>query len=205
MKFQKAFAAILALVFCVSLAGCNWWGNDDDKKTPEPTPTGYEVSLYKDGKVESVQAESYRVEGTQLSYQVKDAAEAQADAPWAVKHNAWKSQASEKRYQATLYDGKTPLASWSVRTFTTDAPSVLLFPADGSQVLRVAGNLVIKSLSAGSAKSASARINLLGQDGTVFSVEVSSYTVIGDHVQAEAADGSGSLFIWGKVQVESLK
>lgn len=205
MNLKTAISGLMVALFCVCLAGCNWWGNDDDKNKPTPAPaSGYEVTVYSNGQSQTVTAESYSVDGVKLSYKLKDGASSEANGTWLVKHNAWKSAASEKRYQATLYDGKTAVGSWGVRTFSTDQPSVLLFPADGSEVLRACGNLVIKTLEGSKSAPATARISLSGGDGASFSVEVSSYTQIGEHVQAEAADGSGTYFIWGKVKVESL-
>lgn len=208
MKFKTAIFGLLAAVLCFSLSGCKW-GKDDDKK-PAPAGTGYELSVYQDGKLsQKVEADQYTTDGDQVSYHLKSVDRSGKDTgtvngTWVVKHNSWKPVASDKRYTATLYSGKTAVGSWGVHTFTTDSRSTLLFPADGSEVLRVCGNLVVQESKSGAAGRAVARVTVYSGDQKVYTVELSSYQVIGQHLEGTPADGSGYTLIWGNYKVEEL-
>ena len=209
MKFKTAIFGLVAAL-CVTLGGCKW-GNDDDKKPTPPAATGYELSVYQDGKLsQKVQADQYSTDGDAVSYHLKSRDSAgkdsgQVSGTWVVKHNSWKPVPSDKRYTATLYSGKTAVGSWGVHTFTTDARSALLFPADGSEVLRACGNLVVQETKGGAAGKAVARVTVYDGDQKVYTVELSSYQVIGQHVEGIPADGSGYTLIWGNYKVEELK
>lgn len=207
MNLKTAFFGLLAAALCFTLSGCKW---EDDNKTPAPAPSGYEITVYNEGVAQKVDAESYSVEGDVISYQkkLKDNAGSEsgsAKGAWVVKHNAWKSAPSEKRYNVTLYNGGKAVGSWAVRSFvSTDSQSVFLFPADGSEVLRVSGEVVVRSLKSGSVATAKSRVTVYNGDSVVYKAELSSHAVFGQHLEAEAADGSGTVFIWGRYKVENL-
>lgn len=210
MKFKTAILGICAMMLCFTLGGCKWWGNDDDTK--KPAATGYEITVYQDGKAaQKVDAVSYAAENDTVSY-VQSAKDrdgknltGSANGTWSVKHNAWKATASDKRYQATLYSGKVAVGSWTVRSFSTDSQSVLLYPSDGTEVMRVCGNVVIRELKSGEKAPATSRVSVSTGNDQVVTLELSSYQVIGKHLQGTAADGSGDVFIWGNFKVENLK
>ncbi|MBX9690227.1 MAG: hypothetical protein K2X27_26175, partial [Candidatus Obscuribacterales bacterium] len=194
MKFKSAFFGIFAAALALTLGGCNW---DDPKPAPStPDASGYEITVLNDSKV-VVDADSYTyTDPDKVDYHLtkKDASgneSGSATGTWTVKHRAWKSQATEKRYEATLYNGKEAVGSWQVRTFQEDGHSVLLFPADGGEVMRVSGTIVVKELKAVTVAPATGRVTL--SNGA--KVELSNYSVIGSHLEGQAADGSGYVFI----------
>lgn len=211
---KKAFLGFFAAALCVTMVGCNPWGNDDDKTTPKnPTPvaTGYEITVYQDGAVASkADAESYTLDNDAIDFQLKAKDKAtppqtgKAKGTWVVKHRSWKSSTTEQRYEVTLYSGTKAVGTWKVHGFTTDAQSVLLFPADGSEVLRVCGNVVVKTLKGGKAGTASNRVTVYNGDSVVYKLDLRSYLEVGRHVQGDAADGSGTVWIWGNYKLENL-
>ena len=210
MKLKSVIFGFCAALLCLGLSGCKW-GNDDDKKTePGPAPSGYEITVYNDGVAKKAEADSYTADDDVLSYHLKTKDSTgndngKAQGAWVVKHNAWKAAASEKRYQVTLYNGKKAVGTWTVRSFSTDSRSVLLFPSDGSEVLRVSGDVVITALAGGSKAEATSVVTVYNGESPVYKVPVSSYIVIGHYLQGEAADGSGAVFIWGNYKVENTK
>lgn len=209
MKLKSLIAGFLVAALCFSLGGCKWWGSDDEKKNDGGT--GYEVTVYEDGKAaQKFDADSYSTKDDAIEFHLKSKDKAgnetrHAQGTWVVKHREWKPAASEKRYQVSLYNGKEVVGNWAVRGFSTDSKSVLLFPADGSEVVRACGTIVVKELKGGESGKAAARVTVTGSGGDLVTLELSHYRVIGHHLEGQPADGSGYIFIWGKVKVEELK
>lgn len=206
MNLNRVMSALVAAVLCVTLSGCDWWGKDDTKKNPPKAATGYEITVYQDGVAQpTVTADSYSAaaDSDSITYQVKGkekgapAQTGNAHGTWVVKHKSWKPVASEKRYEVTLYSGSKVVGTWQVRNFSTDSQSVLLFPADGSEVIRVCGNVVVRSLKGGKVEKGTSKVTLYEGDTAVYQLELSSSIPVGKHLQGEAADGSGSVWIWG--------
>lgn len=210
MNLRNLFLGMLACVLCFSLSGCKWTDDDDTGKTT-PQASGYEITVYHDGVADPVvEAESYKVSDDKLEFElkVKDKSKgsqtAHASGTWVVKHRAWKAAASTKRYQVTLYSGDKVVGRWDAHGISTDSRSILVFPADGSEVLRVCGNVVVRGVSGGTKEAAKSRVALYDGEKSVYQIELSSYLEIGEHLQGEAADGSGTVFIWGNYKVENL-
>lgn len=203
---KKVFSGFVAALLCVSLSGCNWWGEDDKPTPPAPTPaaSGYEITVFDNGNAQpTVTAESYSADSDALSYQVKAKDKnspnqtGSAKGTWVVKHKSWKAAAQEKRYQVTLYSGSKAVGTWTVHGFSTDSQSVLLFPSEGGEVLRVCGNVVVKSLKSGTAAKATSKVSLYNGDSVVYELELGSSLPVGKHLEGLPADGSGRVWIWG--------
>ena len=206
-QIKKVLLGLLGAVLVVtmlSMSGCNpWGGNDDDTKNPpKPAPiaTGYEITVYNGATASKVEAESYTLDSDAISYQLKGdkTSPAQtAKGAWVVKHRSWKAAAGEQRYEVTLFSGGKAVGSWKVHGFSTDSQSVLLIPADGSEVLRVCGDVVVKTIKPGKAEKATSKVTVYNGDSAVYQLELASSIVVGKHLQGEAADGSGTVWIWG--------
>ncbi|MBX9724032.1 MAG: hypothetical protein K2X81_21680 [Candidatus Obscuribacterales bacterium] len=207
-NFKTAVFGIICAVLMLSLGGCKW-GKDDDSKKPTPA-TGYEITSYVEGKaVRNVTAENYTANANSVDYHLakkdKDGSDTGSfQGTWVVKHNSWKPVKGDGRYQATLYSGKVAIGTWTVHNFSTDTQSVLLFPADGSEVLRVSGTVVITEVKAGRSDAATARVTASSGDNVVYSKDVSWTKVLGFHLEAQPSDGSGYVYIWGNFKSEKL-
>lgn len=204
MNLKRVMSVLVAAVLCVSLGGCNWWGKDDTKKTTPQAAAGYEITVYQNGVAQpTVTADSYSADSDAITYQVKGKDKStppqagNARGTWMVKHKSWKPVPQEKRFEVTLYSGNKVVGTWQVHNFSTDSQSVLLFPADGSEVIRVCGNVVVRSLKAGKVEKGTSKVTVYEGDTAVYQLELSSSIPVGKHLQGEAADGSGSVWIWG--------
>lgn len=193
----------LMSVSALLLGGCGGGGGDGS------SGTGYEITTWDNGKsTGTASADTYAVEGDSINYHVqgKPADEnGSARGTWVVKHRGWKSAKSTQKYKATLYSGNQVVGTWLVRDFSTGDRSVLLYPADGSEVLRVCGNLVVQEINNGTAGDANHRVSVTDGTNTVYTKELSWYNRIGNYVQGQPADGSGMIYIWGNVKLEDLK
>lgn len=172
---------------------------------------GYEITVWKDGKVERVvNADSYSAKGDTIAYHLaKPDAEGkttgQASGTWVVKHHDWKPEAAEQKFKATLFSGDQVVGTWYIREFVTGERSVILFPADGSEALRVCGNLVIEELASQSAGEATQRVTLTSGGKSVYTRELIGTTIVGHYVTGHPADGSGAVYIWGDYKIEEVK
>lgn len=172
---------------------------------------GYEVTDWNDGKVERVvDADSYSARGDTISYHLRkpDAAgnsDGQATGTWVVKHRDWKPQPAEQKFKATLYSGDQVVGTWYIREFVTGEQSVVLFLSDGSEVLRVCGNLVIEELASQTSGPAQQRVTLTSGGKPVYTRELIGVNVVGHYVTGQPADGSGVIYIWGDYKVEEIK
>ncbi len=208
MKFKTALLSLLCCALMLTVGGCRWGHDDGDNSKPA---TGFEVTSYVDGKVaQKATADSYTTSGDGVDFHLATKDKTGSDkghfqGTWVVKHNAWKPAVSDKLYSATLYSGKTAVATWTVHGFSTDAETVLLFPADGSEVLRVSGTVVVTELKAGSSDVATARVTVQSGDDLVYSKDFAWCKVLGFHLEGQPADGSGYVYIWGKYKTENLK
>lgn len=182
------------------------FGNHDNH-----APNGYEITVWQDGAIaETVESDSYNTTGDTIDYhrQKPDAngkTSGQAKGTWVVKHKDWKPEPGDQKYKATLYSGTKVVGTWYVREFVTGERSVVLFLADGSEVLRVCGNLVIEELDARSPEDKTHSVTLSSGGQPVYTRELSWVNVVGYYVTGQPADGSGVIFIWGDYKVEEIK
>lgn len=193
----------LMAVGLLAMAGCGGGGDDSS------TGTGYEITSFDNGKATGTwNTDTYAVEGDSISFhpQGKPADETvTARGTWVVKHRSWKSAKSLVKYKATLYSGNQAVGTWELRDFSTGERSVLLYPANGGEVLRVCGNLVIQETVNGTAGDANHRVTVKDAAGaTVYTKDLTWYNKIGNYVQAQPADGSGMIYIWGNFKIEEI-
>ncbi|MBX9571108.1 MAG: hypothetical protein K2X77_19585 [Candidatus Obscuribacterales bacterium] len=180
---------------------------------PKPAGTGLGITTYADGKqVAKFDAKEYtsNPDSTAMDYTLNapDANGSQsghAEGAWVVEHRSWAPSGLTPRYRATLYSGNTAVGTWKVNNFSTDTRTVLLYPGDGTPVLRVSGTVVIETIAGTTGGAPTEQVTVTDGGKVVFTKDMAWTTRIKHYLQGQPANGAGVVYIWGDVTVESLK
>ena len=180
---------------------------------PVPTGTGYGITTYADGKVVAkLDAKEVKTDdnATTLDYVLTspDANGAQAghvEGAWVVEHRSWAPAGLTAKYRVTLYSGNTAVGTWKVNGFSTDTRTVLLYPGDGTPVLRVSGTVVVETITGTTGGDPAERVTVTDGGKVVFTKDMAWTVKIKHYLQGQPANGAGAVYIWGDVNVESIK